>query len=167
MNFQIRSRLTSRPAIVSKTGRRHYLVEIYIDGPREELDKVREVSYLLHPTFKDPIRTSARGPHFPVEVRTYAPFSLVARIRTTDDSYAIEGQLELPFREFENLKPKPIARIAPDEVQQFAEGVRHVTIQGFGGSAHADTFQPIVQTEKNAPDGMDDTPEGDISKSSS
>lgn len=123
MNYKIRSRLTSKPPIVSKNGQRHYLVEIYLDGPPEDLAKVREVSYLLHRSFKDPIRTSAKAPNFPVEVRTYAPFSLVARIRTVDGQYAIDGDLELPFKEFENLKPKPIARIAPNEVQQFAEGI--------------------------------------------
>jgi len=47
-------RVRNTAQITRREGR--YQWRLYLEGPAEELDEVQEVEYILHPTFRNPVR---------------------------------------------------------------------------------------------------------------
>lgn len=64
-----------------------YNLKIYLDGPPHELDNVKEVEYVLHPTFPDPRQVVAdRSRNFALEIWTWGMFNIEVTIRYQDGS---------------------------------------------------------------------------------
>jgi transcription initiation factor IIF auxiliary subunit len=62
-------------------GRAHYNLRIWLDGTPEELDQVREVEYLLHPTFRLRKRHSSnRQDQFSISIWTWGMFLIQTTI---------------------------------------------------------------------------------------
>jgi transcription initiation factor IIF auxiliary subunit len=54
---------------------------IWIEGPDEELDEVKEVTYKLHPTFKKPLRTiDDRASKFKLESEGWGVFPIRVKV---------------------------------------------------------------------------------------
>jgi transcription initiation factor IIF auxiliary subunit len=54
---------------------------VWIEGPNNELDEVKEVTYKLHPTFKNPVRTiQARASKFKLQSAGWGVFPIRAKI---------------------------------------------------------------------------------------
>jgi transcription initiation factor IIF auxiliary subunit len=61
----------------SENGREHYNVAIWIEGSPSELDSVNHVEYTLHPSFKQPARTSSdRESKFLITIWTWGTFKI-------------------------------------------------------------------------------------------
>jgi transcription initiation factor IIF auxiliary subunit len=66
-------------------GRAHYNVRIWLDGSAQELDQVREVEYLLHPTFRVRRRHSSnRQAQFSISIWTWGMFLIHTTIHYQD-----------------------------------------------------------------------------------
>jgi hypothetical protein len=64
---------------------------VWLEGEEVELDRVREVTYTLHPTFPQPVRTTAdRASKFKLESAGWGEFMIFAGVKTID-----AGDLEL------------------------------------------------------------------------
>ena len=62
-------------------GKEHYHLGVWLDGSEEELDKVEKVKYLLHQTFRQPLRTSQnRKNKFSITFWTWGMFVIKATI---------------------------------------------------------------------------------------
>lgn len=60
---------------------------IWLDGDDAELDEVRSVEYLLHPTFPNPVReVKDRSSNFRLVAQGWGVFQLKARVRLADGS---------------------------------------------------------------------------------
>lgn len=71
-----------RDAKLDRGGRAYYRVRLYLDADHEEtLDRVTEVTYYLHPTFKDPVRV-VRNRDTSFEIRTvlWGEFNVAANV---------------------------------------------------------------------------------------
>jgi galactokinase len=54
----------------------------WIDGAEEELDAIEQVTWLLHPTFVDPVRTStSRSTNFRLETAGWGEFQLKTKVK--------------------------------------------------------------------------------------
>jgi transcription initiation factor IIF auxiliary subunit len=54
----------------------------WIDGPTRELDAIDNVTWLLHPTFYNPVRISKdRGTKFLLETEGWGVFTLKAKVK--------------------------------------------------------------------------------------
>jgi TIR domain/YEATS family len=60
---------------------------VWLEGPPNELDRVREVTYQLHPSFPEPVRrTTSRPDQFRLEEHGSGEFEIVAHVTLTDGS---------------------------------------------------------------------------------
>jgi transcription initiation factor IIF auxiliary subunit len=77
-----------------KGGHEHYHLRIWIEGSEEILHNVASVEYLLHPSFKQRVRTSTnRENKFAISIWTYGMFRMNVTLRYSD------GHTEsLPYR---------------------------------------------------------------------
>ena len=71
----------------SKYSREHYHIRIWIEGTPEELNRIQRVEYLLHPSFRQPLRRSDdRAKGFPITIWTWGMFSIKITAYHTDGS---------------------------------------------------------------------------------
>ena len=72
---------------------------VWLDGPAEELDEIKYVEYVLHPTFSPPTRkVSDRDTNFRLDARGWGEFNIKIRVHTDDDDEdvtVLEHWLEL------------------------------------------------------------------------
>lgn len=60
-------------------GKDRWQWSVWLDGPAEELDAVKQVVYILHPTFHNPVRTIAdRESNFRLETSGWGTFTIHA-----------------------------------------------------------------------------------------
>lgn len=60
-----------------ENGREHFHVGLWIEGSATELDSVDHVEYTLHPSFKQPVRTSSnRANKFSITIWTWGMFMI-------------------------------------------------------------------------------------------
>jgi transcription initiation factor IIF auxiliary subunit len=58
---------------------------VWLDGSSEDLDNVDHVTYILHPTFHDPVRAvKDRSSGFRLETSGWGTFTLLAKISHKD-----------------------------------------------------------------------------------
>jgi transcription initiation factor IIF auxiliary subunit len=70
-------------------GREYFHVGVWIDGSEEELSQVEKVDYVLHPTFKNRIRSSmSRNNGFSITFWAWGTFEIEVKI------YKINGESE-------------------------------------------------------------------------
>ena len=76
---------------------------VWVDGPGEELDRVKEVRYTLHPTFPNPVRTvTDRQSNFRLQSSGWGEFSILAQLMVSDGSAeSLERWLRLEGRQEE------------------------------------------------------------------
>lgn len=80
-----------------ESGQRHYHIGVWIEGTEDDLKKISKVEYLLHPTFKKPLRSSEnRENGFGITFWTYGWFLIEAKIYLLDGSH-IEKKYSLEF----------------------------------------------------------------------
>ncbi len=61
----------------SENGREHFNIGLWLDGTNAELDSIEEVSYELHPSFRDRIRRSKdRDNKFAISIWTWGVFEI-------------------------------------------------------------------------------------------
>tara|TARA_R110001583_G_scaffold7501_4_gene37143 strand:- start:95 stop:448 length:354 start_codon:yes stop_codon:yes gene_type:complete len=81
-------------------GREQFHVGIWVDGSEEELDQVERVEYLLHPTFKNRLRTSrARSNGFSITFWAWGTFNVEVTIYKTNkknESFEYPMTFDLP-----------------------------------------------------------------------
>ena len=72
---------------------------IWIDGSNRELDQVKEVSYTLHPTFPNPVRTIAdRSSKFRLKTSGWGVFTIRAKVtKKNGEEVKLKHQLELLY----------------------------------------------------------------------
>jgi transcription initiation factor IIF auxiliary subunit len=70
---------------------------IWIDGPAEELESIDSVTYILHPTFANPVRTvTNREENFKLKSSGWGIFTIRAKVLKTDgNTIMLEHELEL------------------------------------------------------------------------
>ena len=62
-----------------------YEWRVFLDGTDEELDGVQQVTYLLHPTFRDRVKVAHdRGSHFALSARGWGEFRVSATVQMKD-----------------------------------------------------------------------------------
>ncbi|PXF51317.1 MAG: hypothetical protein C4B55_02675 [Candidatus Methanophagaceae archaeon] len=67
-------------------GERWYIVKIFIEGEKEALDKIKEVEYKLHPTFKRQfIKSNDRKSCFSRTIRIWGSFTVRAKVLIQGD----------------------------------------------------------------------------------
>jgi transcription initiation factor IIF auxiliary subunit len=73
--------------VPSTKGRRHFHLGVWIDGSVEELNRIDHVEYLLHDSFKKPLRRSEnRDNKFSVTFWTWGMFTIRVTISFHDGS---------------------------------------------------------------------------------
>ncbi len=84
------------------SGRKHYHIGVWIEGTKGELDKIKKVEYLLHPTFKQPLRYSEKRENgFGINFWTYGWFLIHAKIYFKDGTILEQNyNLEYALPEF-------------------------------------------------------------------
>jgi transcription initiation factor IIF auxiliary subunit len=72
---------------------------IWLDGTQEELASVQEVTYVLHPSFPNPVRTIRnRETKFRLETAGWGTFTIYARVLHADDTVSnMEHELVLLY----------------------------------------------------------------------
>ena len=90
MKIEIKANIVpgSAPQRFREGGRWHQNVRIYLVSEDDaDLDKIRSVEYVLHPTFRDRYRTSTnRTRNFEVRIWTYGYFNIKANLTFKDGS---------------------------------------------------------------------------------
>lgn len=72
---------------VEQLDARHWRWSVWIDGPSDQLNEIKDVVYLLHPTFKDPVRTvTDRLTNFRLSSSGWGEFTIVGRLQFKDGS---------------------------------------------------------------------------------
>jgi transcription initiation factor IIF auxiliary subunit len=80
-------------------GQEYYRLRIFMDADESErLDDVAEVTYRLHPTFRDPIRkVTDRRSNFELRTAAWGEFNMTAEIRFKGgDKLVVERYINLP-----------------------------------------------------------------------
>jgi transcription initiation factor IIF auxiliary subunit len=58
---------------------------VWLEGPDEALNSIEFVEWILHPTFRDPVRRNADRAHkFRLETGGWGAFRIIARVQTRD-----------------------------------------------------------------------------------
>lgn len=73
--------------------------QVWLDGPSEELDQVKSVTYTLHPTFPNPVRTmDTRENKFKLKTAGWGGFTLYAKVlRKNGTSERLQHEIELRY----------------------------------------------------------------------
>src|SRR5262245_9677986 len=69
-----------------------WLWSVWLEGPDEDLERVKSIKYVLHPTFPDPVRVvTDRQSKFKLTALGWGEFSIAAEV-TTDlgESFSLE-----------------------------------------------------------------------------
>ena len=62
-------------------GKERWEWSVWVDGPSEELDSIDHVTYILHSTFNDPVRTiNDRSTNFRLTTSGWGTFTIGAKI---------------------------------------------------------------------------------------
>src|SRR5687767_4935045 len=74
--------------------------EAFIDGTPNELDQIKEVEYILHPTFVEPVRkVRARATKFCMQTEGWGAFKLKAYVTKKDgNTIKLEHEIQLQKR---------------------------------------------------------------------
>jgi len=77
-----------------------YQWTVFLEGPPEELDRIKEVQYTLHPTFRKPVQVvrerGAGGTGFALEGAGWGEFEIRLKIvREDDEVETMEHGLDL------------------------------------------------------------------------
>ena len=72
---------------------------VSLDGPAKELDRVKSVTYTLHPTFPKPVRTiESRQDKFKLETAGWGAFTLYATVlRKNGTVEKLKHELQLRY----------------------------------------------------------------------
>jgi transcription initiation factor IIF auxiliary subunit len=87
---QIRSELLRtdgriRYRVFREGGREHYNLRIYLEGSQDELWQITKVEYLLHPSFRKPLRESTDAASgFAIEIWTWGMFDIQVMLHLRD-----------------------------------------------------------------------------------
>jgi transcription initiation factor IIF auxiliary subunit len=80
-------------------GREHYNIGVWLDGSDDELDSIEHVEYLLHPSFKNNLRSSKnRINNFSITIWTWGYFGITITVfykdgKTTSIPYGLSYDL--------------------------------------------------------------------------
>lgn len=81
-NVMVRAELVlddeGHPVAVCSRKLKHYKVALWLEGVPED---THAVTYVLHESYRDPIREVLDGPRFCLEVTTYGDYDVVANVR--------------------------------------------------------------------------------------
>jgi hypothetical protein len=106
---------------------------VWLDGREEDLDKVKSVKYVLHPTFPDPVRVvTDRQSRFRLSALGWGEFSITAEVSTdTDESFSLERWITFKdphAQESEGRKPsvflsysatdRPLVKFLTDDLKR-------------------------------------------------
>jgi len=74
---------------------------VWIQGPDSELDQIASVTYILHPTFQNPVRTiGTRSNKFRLDSAGWGIFVIRAKIQFTHgETKDLKHQLELLYED--------------------------------------------------------------------
>lgn len=72
---------------------------VWIDGSSAEIQSIKSVTYILHPTFRDPSRTvTDQASNFRLETEGWGVFTIYATLKLKDGtSRKLEHELELHY----------------------------------------------------------------------
>lgn len=71
--------------VAGRAGRRWFKWKVFVDEPEEKLDEIRQVEYVLHPTFPNPKRVvKERKSAFALESAGWGNFSMLVSVRFKD-----------------------------------------------------------------------------------
>jgi transcription initiation factor IIF auxiliary subunit len=73
--------------------------EAWLEGPSKELDQVKSVTYTLHPTFPNPVRTiESRDNKFKLKTAGWGTFTLYAKVlRKNGSTEKLKHDVELRY----------------------------------------------------------------------
>lgn len=82
---------------------------VWLEGPDDALDSVKEVRWRLHPTFTpSSVRTDNRADQFRLDTSGWGTFELAAQIVLRNGSeIVLKHELELSYPEKESEEPPP------------------------------------------------------------
>ncbi len=97
--------------------------KVWVDGTDEALDRINSVRYLLHPTFKKPIRVvDDRQSRFQLSERGWGEFAITARVSTrTGETFSLEHWIE-----FKQPGEAITSRRKPSVFLSFSATDRHI-----------------------------------------
>jgi len=77
-------------------GKKHYKVELSLEGDAKELGNISSVEYKLHPSFREPVREANNAENnFGTDIWTYGYFPIEAKIiREGKKDLIIQGQVK-------------------------------------------------------------------------
>jgi len=80
-------------------GKERWEWSVWVDGPSEELDAIDHVTYILHSTFRDPVRTNNdRSTNFRLTTSGWGTFTIGAKIVQKDESeILLQHELALSY----------------------------------------------------------------------
>jgi transcription initiation factor IIF auxiliary subunit len=72
---------------------------VWVDGPQEELNQIDHVTYTLHPTFPNPVRTvKDRNSNFRLETGGWGVFQLFAKaVKKDGEEIHLAHDLQLKY----------------------------------------------------------------------
>jgi len=72
---------------------------VWVDGPADELDSLDRVTYILHPTFHQPVReVTDRGTKFRLDTSGWGTFTIHAKAQFKDGHETVlKHELELQY----------------------------------------------------------------------
>jgi transcription initiation factor IIF auxiliary subunit len=92
-----------------------YWHRIYAHGTEEELNKIKEITYILHPTFQNPVRkTSDKSNNFELITWAWGEFTMKIIITTKDG--------EEYYRDFEFKLGEPLRKAKEKKDVIFEKG---------------------------------------------
>jgi len=83
----------------SEGGQHWWAWAVWVDGPDDVLDRIKEVEWTLHPTFPNPTRTiTDRSSKFRLETGGWGVFPIFAHVRMKDGTrFKVRHQLTLTY----------------------------------------------------------------------
>lgn len=107
MSIEIRQKAERHPS-----RKNYWNWQVWIDGPKSELDRVDRVTYFLHPTFKHKIRTiRSRQSKFRLKASGWGEFMIRAHLHTVSgDVQELEHWLRLQDDLFGSDRPAEVKR---------------------------------------------------------
>ena len=147
----------ARP-IGSKFDRPYYEWRVFVDEPREVLDTIRQVDYLLHPTFGDPLRISTdRARQFEHITSGWGSFTIVATVhytngKTAKANYYLDLNKNWPVESAIETKSR-LAELEARLGQQLLQGYATYVAQNFARKYRVGV-QSLTDAQKVALGGL-------------
>jgi hypothetical protein len=67
-----------RPVAIRSSSKTHYRIRLWLEGVP---DDAHAVTWVLHETYRDPVRETLDAPDFCIELTTYGDYEVVANVR--------------------------------------------------------------------------------------